>query len=101
MTNVVDVVSETEYRQWLANRKISSPDLGQEEFEGVCAKCHGFAGQGDIGPKLAGTAVDARALATTIRHGVGLMPAVAAGWNDRQVSAVIDYIKRKVAAGAH
>ena len=29
-------------------------ELGKEEFDGVCAKCHGLAGQGDIGPPLAG-----------------------------------------------
>ena len=27
--------------------------LGKETFVGVCAKCHGLAGQGDIGPAIA------------------------------------------------
>ena len=99
MTATVQVVSPQTYRRWLARRSASPADLGRETFVGVCAKCHGLAGQGGIGPKLAGTSIDRTALAQTIRQGVRTMPAVGANWNDRQLNAVVDYVRRRIATG--
>ena len=99
MRATVDVVEPAAYEQWLARQHSGAADLGKEEFAGVCAKCHGFAGQGGIGPSLqaSGTAADAKALAATIRNGVGLMPPVGKDWTDREVNAVVRYIRAHVA----
>ena len=49
------MVPVDEYQAWVQHR--ASPagnlELGKETFTGVCAKCHGLAGQGDIGPNIA------------------------------------------------
>src|SRR5205814_975128 len=94
-------VPPAEYQQWLAKQHSGRAGLGQEEFAGVCTKCHGFAGQGYIGPKLqgSGTAADAKALTLTVRNGVGLMPAVGKAWTDREVNAVVRYVRTKIAGG--
>ena len=44
--------------------------IGKEVFDGVCATCHGLAGQGDYGPPLIGnsTLADAKALEQLLRH---------------------------------
>ena len=43
---------------WLAReawrRRAGRPTLGEETFLGACAKCHGLAGEGGVGPRLAG-----------------------------------------------
>ena len=48
-------------------------ELGKEMFTGVCAKCHGLAGQGDIGPNIASNPLLERppGLANVIRNGTG------------------------------
>ena len=48
----------------------------KEIFEGVCATCHGLAGQGDYGPKIQGSALlsDPRALEDLLRNGKNKMP---------------------------
>jgi cytochrome c oxidase subunit 2 len=101
MTATVEAMPASAFRSWLARQHATPSDLGKETFEGVCAKCHGFRGQGYIGPKLAGSSVarDRKALAKTIREGVRTMPPVGANWDERQVNAVIDYIRRNIATG--
>ena len=37
-------------------RQAGTSGLGRETFAGACAKCHGLAGEGDVGPRLQGTA---------------------------------------------
>ena len=55
----VEVVSQDEFDAWLESRlaeqDAGSGELGQEEWEGVCAKCHGMNGEGGIGPRIAGS----------------------------------------------
>ena len=45
--------------------------LGEETYRGACAKCHGLAGEGDIGPQLAGNQLldDAEAVEQVVRNG--------------------------------
>jgi cytochrome c oxidase subunit II len=101
MRATVRAVPPADYDQWLAKQRSGQSGLGQEEYTGVCAKCHGLAGQGYIGPKLqgSGTAADVKALAKTVRNGVGLMPAVGDDWTDREVNAVVRFVSRKIAKG--
>jgi cytochrome c oxidase subunit 2 len=77
-------------------------ELGQEEWEGVCAKCHGMNGEGGIGPRIAGspTLTDEAALATLVRNGKGDMPAVGSGWTDEQVASLAAYLEKNPPSGS-
>jgi cytochrome c oxidase subunit II len=100
MRVTVHAVPTAEYTAWLQKQHSGQSGLGAQEFAGVCAKCHGFQGEGYIGPNLqGGTAANAAALAKTIRNGSGLMPAVARDWTGREVNAVVHYVLTQVAKG--
>jgi cytochrome c oxidase subunit II len=101
MTALVDVVEPAEYQRWLARQGATATDLGRETYEGVCSKCHGLAGQGDIGPKLAGNALinNRPGITKVIRDGIGRMPPVGRDWSDRQVNAVIDHMRKNLSGG--
>jgi cytochrome c oxidase subunit II len=100
MRATVDVLEPAAYDRWLAQAH-GAAGLGKEEFLGVCAKCHGFAGQGGIGPSLQSSSVaaDPKALAQTVRAGIRLMPPVGEDWTDREVNAVVAYIRNSVRNG--
>lgn len=103
MLATVDVVSRSEFDAWLQERSTDDgvAELGKEEWEGVCAKCHGLAGEGGIGPRIAGspTLTDPTALANLLRNGRRKMPAVGAGWSDEQVQALATYLKENPPSG--
>jgi cytochrome c oxidase subunit 2 len=98
----VDVLPQSEYDAWLREQSSSPTALGKETFVGVCAKCHGLAGQGDIGPPIAQSALlqDRTALTTLLRNGTGAMPAVGKTWNDTQLNALLDYLRTRFKGGA-
>ena len=74
--------------------------LGKQTFRGACAKCHGFRREGLIGPAITPAAVEnAEALETLIRQGRGGMPAVGKGWEDNQLTALIEYLKSAESSG--
>jgi cytochrome c oxidase subunit 2 len=100
MRVTVDVLEPAAYGRWLS-RAHGAAGLGKEAFAGVCAKCHGFAGQGGIGPSLQASSVsaDPKLLAQTIRDGVGLMPPVGKDWTAREVNAVVAYVRNTVRNG--
>ena len=99
----VEVMSRSAFDAWLADRTSddSVAELGKEEWEGVCAKCHGLAGQGGIGPRIAGspTLTDPAALATLVHNGRRTMPAVGSGWTDEQIAALATYLKENPPSG--
>jgi len=97
----VAVVSRADYETFLATHRPSSPAVGQEIFTGTCAKCHGLAGQGDIGPKIAGSALlaDPKGLETLLRQGKNKMPAVGKLWSDAQMKAALAYLKEHFGGG--
>jgi len=70
--------------------------LGKNTFDGVCATCHGFQGQGAFGPDLRGNPIFSQqgAIKTLLLNGRGKMPAVGRGWSDRQMNALLAYVKR-------
>ena len=84
----VEVMPEDEFEAWLAARRTEqtagTSELGEEEWAGVCAKCHGLAGEGGVGPRLAGSIVlaDPEAVESIVRNGRRTMPAVGSGWTD-------------------
>jgi cytochrome c oxidase subunit 2 len=77
-------------------------DLGKMTFDGVCATCHGFQAQGGFGPDLRGNPVLAQpaALETLLRNGGIKMPAVGRGWTNRQMNALLGYVKRFVGSSS-
>jgi cytochrome c oxidase subunit 2 len=97
----VDVLPQAEYDAWLRERRSSPLALGKETFVGVCAKCHGLAGQGDIGPAIAQSPLlqDRKALTTLLHEGTGSMPAVGKTWNDTQLNALIEYLGQRFKQG--
>jgi cytochrome c oxidase subunit II len=107
MPTTVEVVSASEYESRL--RLLSGQDqpgaaqlaLGRETWDRVCAKCHGLAGEGDLGPPVAesGTLVDPEALTELLDEGQdtpdaeSYMPPVGRGWPEFQVEALVAYIQ--------
>ena len=102
----VEVVSPDEFDAWLEQRRTEqdagSGELGKEEWEGVCAKCHGMNGEGGIGPRIAGspTLTNPAALGELVRNGRRTMPAVGSGWTDEQVQALANYLQENPPSGS-
>jgi cytochrome c oxidase subunit 2 len=101
MLGSVKVVSLAAYHHFLAQQQGVSHALGKEIFQGVCATCHGMAGQGDYGPPLInnGTLADSKALAMLLRNGKNKMPAVGADWTPEEMQAAKDYLKARFTSG--
>ena len=101
MIAYVKVLPADEYDAWVERRKTQPTEIGRETFVGVCAKCHGLAGQGDIGPPIAQSALlaDRRALTALIRNGGIKMPAVGKTWRDGQLNATLDYLRKRFRTG--
>ena len=101
----VEVLPEPEFAAWLEQRRTEqaagSGELGKEEWAGVCAKCHGLAGEGGIGPRIAGSIVfaDPAAVEDLVRNGRRTMPAVGSGWTTEQVDALASYLKENPPSG--
>ena len=107
MPTTVEVVSPTAYAGFL--QLISGQEepgatqlaLGRETWDGVCAKCHGLAGEGDLGPPVALSPklVNPETLGNILLNGQdlpanpGYMPPVGRGWPAFQVEALIAYIQ--------
>src|SRR5262249_15057336 len=74
--------------------------LGQQEWSGVCATCHGNLGQGGYGPVIANNSLltQPSALEGIVRNGStgtqGAMPPVGKGWTHAQMAALATYVKR-------
>ncbi len=102
----VEVMSADEFDAWLEQQRQEQDDasvaLGQEEWEGVCAKCHGLNGQGGIAPRIAGspTLTDEEALDTLLRNGKDQMPAVGSGWSNEQVASLAAYLREDPPSGS-
>jgi cytochrome c oxidase subunit II len=96
MRSRVRVVSQDEYEQYLDERE---NELGREEWEGVCQKCH--SPQIAIGPPLAESPAlqNEETVRAAVTEGRGEMPAVGKGWSDQQLDALMAYIREEVAPG--
>jgi cytochrome c oxidase subunit 2 len=97
MTMGVDVRSAEAFDRWVEERKAEEDgaELGREEFEGVCLKCHRLDGSRLVGPNIGGNPVltDREGLETLVRNGIGMMPPVGRGWTDAQIDALVAYTK--------
>ena len=105
MLAAVEVLPEAEFEAWLEERRATqaqgSTELGEELWAGVCAKCHGLAGEGGIGPRVAGSATltDAQAIEDIVRNGRRTMPAVGSGWTEEQMDALTRYLEENPPSG--
>jgi cytochrome c oxidase subunit II len=103
----VEVMSRTAFDAWLeqATTDDGAAQLGKEEWEGVCAKCHGLAAEGGVARRIAGspTLSNPQALESLVRNGrstrTGVMPAVGSEWTDEQVDALATYLKENPPSG--
>jgi cytochrome c oxidase subunit 2 len=90
----------SQFDSWLSReasaQQNGTSDLGKLTFEGACATCHGFQGQGGFGPQLQGNPITGQpaAIRTLLENGRNEMPAVGRGWSERQMNALIAYLKR-------
>ena len=98
----VEVLPADQYDSWVNARANAQLALGKETFVGVCAKCHGLAAQGDVGPSIAQNPLlgDENGISKIIRHGTGKMPAVGNDWSQEQLDATIAYLRQRFAQGA-
>ena len=98
----VEVMPANEFDAWLAQSEQQQDSgtgpLGEEMWEATCAKCHGPSGEGDYGPKIAGTALvsDPQAVEGVIRNGFGKMPPVGRDWDDSEMTAITTYLKENI-----
>ena len=100
MTAQVEALPQSAFDSWVEARA-GGDGLGEETYDGVCSKCHGLQGQGDIGPPLAGNALlnDAEGVERVIRNGKGAMPPVGKDWGDVQMKAITDYLREDIVGG--
>ena len=72
--------------------------LGEELWDGTCAKCHGLEGEGGYGPRIAGTALikNTQSIEALLRKGGILMPPVGRDWTTDETNALTDYLKERV-----
>jgi cytochrome c oxidase subunit II len=101
MLMTVEAMPRVRFEQWEAQRAeqqtsgAAKDTLGQEEWTGACAKCHGLAGQGLVGPQIANSATiqSKTALTTLLENGKGQMPPVGREWDQGQLDALSAYLK--------
>jgi len=102
MLATVEVLPAAEFDAWLAERETqqsagTSP-LGEELWEGSCAKCHGLDGAGGYGPRIAGSELleDSEAIEDLLREGRGKMPPVGRDWDDTEMDALTEYLEQSL-----
>ena len=99
----IELLPVDEFESWLLREQQAQDagrsDLGEQIFDGACAKCHGDEGQGLIGPGLsASTVANAALVAEIVRNGRGKMPAIGEEWDERQMKALTDHLKQRFSA---
>jgi cytochrome c oxidase subunit II len=99
----IELLPVDEFESWLLREQQAQDagrsDLGEQIFDGACAKCHGDEGQGLIGPGLsASTVANAALVAEIVRNGRGKMPAIGEEWDERQMKALTDHLRQRFSA---
>lgn len=106
MVFTVRVVSEDAFNRYVDENAPDTAEqalvtLGEDQWAAACAKCHGMEGEGGIGPPIAGngTLTNPEGLRTLLYEGQNrpdqehYMPPVGRGWSDRQIEALIAYVR--------
>jgi cytochrome c oxidase subunit II len=102
MRATVQVVPRAEYDAFVAKRAQGGAELGREEWEGVCQKCHRL-DHAYIGPQLGGNSLlaDRKGIEVLLRNGRGEMPSVGRDWTSLQLDALIAYTKQFATKGGN
>jgi cytochrome c oxidase subunit 2 len=102
MHATVKVVPRAEYDAFTAKRAQGGVALGQEEWQGVCEKCHRL-DHAYIGPALGGNTLlgDRKGIEVLLRNGQGQMPSVGRDWTSQQIDALIAYTKQFAKKGGN
>jgi cytochrome c oxidase subunit 2 len=100
MFNSIELIAPAEFDSWLSEQATAQEagrsDLGRQEFDGVCATCHGDQGQGLIGPAFsAGNVSTPASVERVVREGGVKMPPVGKGWTPEQMKALTDYLRKR------
>jgi cytochrome c oxidase subunit 2 len=104
MLTAVEVLPAAEFDRWLATQReeqtAGTSSLGEEQWNGACANCHGLDGRGGVAadaPGVAGSALldDTEAIERLLVDGQGAMPPVGRGWSDEQLSAMTSYLRER------
>jgi cytochrome c oxidase subunit 2 len=107
MLATVKVESQADYDAWVSST--AEQDLGRNEWQNVCAKCHGPQGEGGYGPAIATNSLltQAQGLRTLLREGqnriaptADYMPPVGRDWTDKQFDALLAYMKNNIVKAA-
>lgn len=100
MRAVVQAESPQQYRHFVSTY---APDtIGRQEWNGVCATCHGNLGQGGYGPNIASNSLlkQMSGLEVILRNGftgsLGAMPPVGQTWTHGQIAALVEYAKKHI-----
>jgi cytochrome c oxidase subunit II len=100
------IESQGDYDAWV--QQAGPENLGQSEWEGVCAKCHGPKGEGAYGPAISTNSIllQPESLRRLLREGVNrqgdiaeYMPPVGRGWTDQQFRALEEYLDTVIYQG--
>jgi cytochrome c oxidase subunit 2 len=105
MAAYVDVLPAAEFDAWMREERrrqaTGRSTLGAETFQAACAKCHGFEGEGGIGPGLRDNpqVSDRRALIEIVVNGRNEMPAVGKALPAHQLSALARHMRSEFGQG--
>jgi cytochrome c553 len=100
------IESQADYDSWLGSQ--DEMQLGQNEWEGACAKCHGLSGRGGYGPAIFNSSilVQTKSLRELLVNGrnqtkpiSSYMPPVGRGWNEKQFAGLEAYLKSAIYKG--
>jgi cytochrome c oxidase subunit 2 len=101
MTATVVAESRRSYERYLST--VARGTIGQQEWGGVCATCHGNLGQGGYGPAISSSALltSQSSLVGILRMGLdtsrpGAMPRVGITWTKGQIAALAAYVKKHI-----
>jgi cytochrome c oxidase subunit 2 len=101
----VEVMERADFDRWLeaehAAQQQPNVDLGRQQWEGFCAKCHGVDAEGGYGPKISpSTLTDPEAIERIARQGRAVpgrrvMPPVGRDWTDGQMDSLNAYLEER------
>lgn len=102
MRATVQVGSRRQYQDYVSTDAWKT--IGRQEWNGVCATCHGNLGQGGYGPAISNSTLlkSQSSLVGILRSGLdtparpGAMPPVGNTWTRRQISALVAYVSKNV-----
>jgi cytochrome c oxidase subunit 2 len=100
MTGRVVAESQADYDAYVGSQAAGT--IGLQEWQGVCATCHGNLGQGGYGPAIANNSLITQRAGLTgiLKNGFvganGAMPPVGDTWTPAQISALITYVQKHI-----